>query len=115
MITLSDSAKEHINNICTEDNCYGVSLNVKGGGCAGFEYEWNTIAEDEVEEGDFVVDLESGKFVVGKLSLLYLVGTTVNYKKDIMGSMFEVINPNAQSACGCGVSFNIDIDKLGTL
>jgi iron-sulfur cluster assembly accessory protein len=112
MITLSDSAKEQINKICQEDNAYGVSLNVRGGGCAGFEYEWNTITEQEIEKGDFVVDLESGKFVVGKMSLLYLAGTTVNYKKDIMGSMFEVQNPNAQSSCGCGVSFNIDINKL---
>jgi iron-sulfur cluster insertion protein len=112
MIDLTENAKEQINKICTEDSTYGVSLNIKGGGCAGFEYEWNTIAEDAVEEGDLVIDVGTGKFVVGNDSLLFLVGTVVDYKKDIMGSMFEVSNPNAQSSCGCGVSFNVDFDKL---
>ena len=39
-------------------------------------------------------------------------GTKIDYKKDIMGSMFDIINPNAQSSCGCGVSVNFDMDKL---
>jgi Fe-S cluster assembly iron-binding protein IscA len=38
----------------------------------------------------------------------------VNYKKDIMGAMFEIINPNTQSSCGCGVSINFDPDMLGS-
>jgi Fe-S cluster assembly iron-binding protein IscA len=41
-----------------------------------------------------------------------MVGTVVDYKKDIMGSMFDIQNPNAQSSCGCGVSVNFDMDKL---
>jgi len=45
---------------------------------------------------------------------MFLVGTEINYKKDIMGSMFEIINPNAQSACGCGISVNFDMNKLAT-
>jgi iron-sulfur cluster insertion protein len=113
MIDLTESAKEQLNKICQDEGCYGVSLNVKGGGCAGFEYEWNTISADEVEEGDHVIDLEHGKFVVGNMSIMYLAGTTVNYKKDIMGAMFEVENPNAASSCGCGVSFNFD--PMGSL
>jgi Fe-S cluster assembly iron-binding protein IscA len=45
---------------------------------------------------------------------MFLIGTEINYKKDLMGSMFEVNNPNAQSACGCGVSVNFDMDKLAS-
>lgn len=113
MIDLTESAIEQLNKICQEQNCYGVSLNVKGGGCAGFEYEWDTVSADEVEEGDYVADIGNGKFVVGNMSILYLAGTTVNYKKDIMGESFEVNNPNAQSSCGCGVSFNFN--PMGSL
>jgi iron-sulfur cluster assembly accessory protein len=114
MIDLTESAVEQLNTICKEQKCYGVSLNLKGGGCAGFEYEWGTISAEDVEEGDHVIDLEHGKFVVGNASLLYLIGTTVDYKKDIMGSMFELDNPNAQSSCGCGVSVNFN-DPMGGL
>ena len=39
-VELTDSAKQQIDTLCKEHECYAVTLNVKGGGCAGFEYEW---------------------------------------------------------------------------
>lgn len=114
--TLTEQAKTQISTICQENNCYAVTLNIKGGGCAGFEYDWGTInSSEEIEENDHVMDAGSSKFVIGSHSLMFLFGTTIHYKKDLMGSMFEVINPNAQSACGCGVSVNFDMDKLPDL
>lgn len=111
--TLTDSAKTQINTICKENKCYAVSLNLKGGGCAGFEYDWETVAtQQDVDGKDIVIDAGSGKFIIGSTSAMFLIGTEINYKKDVMGSMFEVNNPNAESACGCGVSVNFDIDKL---
>ena len=114
--TLTDSAKAQIDAICDDTQCYAVTLNLKGGGCAGFEYDWGTIdSADEVESNDVVLKTDNnGTFVIGAASIMFLVGTEINYKKDIMGSMFEIINPNAQSACGCGISVNFDIDKLAT-
>jgi Fe-S cluster assembly iron-binding protein IscA len=43
---------------------------------------------------------------------MFLIGTTIDYKKEVFGSMFDIQNPNAQSSCGCGVSVNFDMDKL---
>jgi len=43
---------------------------------------------------------------------MFLIGTTVDYTRSLVGSTFEIRNPNAQSACGCGVSVNFDMDKL---
>jgi iron-sulfur cluster assembly accessory protein len=68
----------------------------------------------EIEENDIILDAGEGKFVVGTHSVMFLIGTTVDYKKDIMGAMFDIINPNAQSSCGCGVSVNFDMDKLAS-
>ena len=113
IVTLTDTAKTQIDTICNENNSYAVGLNLKGGGCAGFEYEWTIIeSKDDLERGDIVIDSNTGKFVVGAVAVMYMIGTEVNYKKDIIGSMFEVNNPNAESACGCGVSVNFDVDKL---
>ena len=91
--TITDTAKLQINTICEENAVYGVSLNLKGGGCAGFEYDWGTVA-------------------TGSTSLMFLFGTEVDYVKSIMGSNFEIRNPNSTSSCGCGVSVNFDVDKL---
>ena len=114
--TLTEQAQDQINTICKEHSCYAVSLNIKGGGCAGFEYDWGTInSPDEIEGADHVIDTGAAKFVIGSHSLMFLFGTEIHYKKDLMGSMFEVINPNAQSACGCGVSVNFDMEKLPDL
>ena len=113
IVTLTDTAKQKIDTICEENECYAVYLNLKGGGCAGFEYDWATVAtETDIEANDIVIDSNTGKFVIGTTAVMYMIGTEINYKKDIMDATFEVNNPNAQSACGCGVSVNFDVDKL---
>lgn len=114
--TLTDSAKAQITDICKENNCCAVSLNVKGGGCAGFEYDWGLITTlDKIETNDVVLRInEDCAFVIGAASVMFLMGTVVNYKKDILGAAFEVKNPNAKSSCGCGISINFDMDKLAT-
>jgi Fe-S cluster assembly iron-binding protein IscA len=43
---------------------------------------------------------------------MYLIGTQVDYKRSLVGSNFEISNPNAKSSCGCGVSVNFDMDNL---
>ena len=112
--TLTDAAKQQIDTICKENNVFGVTLKMKGGGCAGFEYDWGTINDSsDIEEGSELVVTEQGNnFIIGQHSIMFMVGTVVDYKKDIMGSMFDIQNPNAQSSCGCGVSVNFDMDKL---
>lgn len=112
LITVTPAANVQISNLCKEHNCYAITLNVKGGGCAGFEYEWGTAQVNELEANDYGIECDMGMFVVGSHSLLFLAGSTIDYTKSIIGSTFEIKNPNAQSACGCGVSINFDIDKL---
>lgn len=111
--TLTESAKKQINSLCRENGVYGISLNLKGGGCAGFEYDWGTVAtEEDVDKGDIIVDAGEGKFVIGGHSLMFLIGTEVDYVRSLVGSNFEIRNPNAKSSCGCGVSVNFDMDRL---
>lgn len=112
--TLTESAKKQIDHLCKENSCYAITLNIKGGGCAGFEYDWDTISHpSELEPGDEIVNTDSnGRFVIGATSSMFLIGTEIDYVKSLVGSNFEIRNPNAQSSCGCGVSVNFDIDKL---
>ena len=112
--TLTNAAETQIDKLCEENEVYGISLNIKGGGCAGFEYEWGTIASPtDLAKDDEVVKTKSGcAFIIGAHSLMFLIGTEVDYVKSLVGSNFEIRNPNAQSACGCGVSVNFDMDKI---
>jgi len=112
--TVTARANHQIGKLCQENDCYAISLNLKGGGCAGFEYEWGTLQVEEIEEHDFVIACDQGSLVIGAHSLMFLVGTEIDYVKSIVGSNFEIRNPNAKSACGCGVSVNFDMDKLAT-
>jgi iron-sulfur cluster assembly accessory protein len=112
--TLTNAAKAQIDTICNENQVYAVSLNIKGGGCAGFEYEWGTLdSPDQLEDGDEVLKTDNNcTFVIGVHSIMFLVGTEIDYKKDIIGSQFVINNPNAHSSCGCGVSVNFDMDSI---
>ena len=115
LITVTPAANVQISKLCQEHDCYAITLNIKGGGCAGFEYEWGTAQADEIDAHDFVVECDMGSFVVGAHSLMFLAGSEIDYVKSIIGSNFEIKNPNAHSSCGCGVSVNFDVDKLPDL
>ncbi len=107
--TLTEAAAQQVSKICFENRSYGIRLDVKGGGCAGFEYDWNIVTHaDDLQKNDEVIATLNGHFVVGYHSRLILMGTQVDYKESIMGSSFEVTNPNAKSSCGCGVSFDVE-------
>jgi iron-sulfur cluster assembly accessory protein len=114
ILILTSEAEKQIDLLSEENDCYGITLNIKGGGCAGFEYEWGTIdTPAELQKDDEVVKTSNGNaFVVGSHSLMFLIGTEVDYVKSLVGANFEIRNPNAQSSCGCGVSVNFDMDNL---
>lgn len=103
---LTPSANHQIGKLCKEHDCYAITLNLKGGGCAGFEYDWGTARVEDLESGDEIVPCDMGNFVIGKHSVMFLIGTEVDYVRSLTGSNFEIRNPNALSSCGCGVSVN---------
>ena len=74
---ITDSAKTQMENLLSKNpDKYAVSLAVKGGGCAGFKYEWGFIdTKDQIEEDSHVEDWNTGKFVVDSQSMLYVAGT----------------------------------------
>ena len=112
LITVTPAANVQISKLCQENDCYAITLNVKGGGCAGFEYEWGTAQVNEIEANDFGIECDMGMFVVGAHSLMFLAGSEIDYTKSIVGSTFEIKNPNAASSCGCGVSVNFHDDFI---
>jgi iron-sulfur cluster insertion protein len=82
-----------------------LRLAVDGGGCAGFTYKFELA--DAAESGDTVTETEGVKLVVDPVSLDLVRGSAVDFVEDLGGATFKVLNPNAQSGCGCGSSFSV--------
>ena len=78
---------------------------VKGGGCSGLMYD--LLFDDVLSESDQVFEDKGVKVIVDKKSLLYLVGTTLDFTDGLNGKGFQFVNPNASRTCGCGESFSI--------
>ena len=81
-----------------------LRLRVVGGGCAGFSYD---LYFDEPAEVDRQFDVQGVKVVVDEMSLMYLVGTEIDYVEGLQGAGFKFNNPNVKSTCGCGSSFSV--------
>jgi iron-sulfur cluster assembly accessory protein len=109
-INLTPTAKSKINELCKD--AFGVHLGMKGGGCAGFEYEWTMIQKEDVGVNDEIINCGNGNLVIDATSLMYLFGCEIDYVTDVFQTQFVINNPNAQSSCGCGVSVNFDLDKV---
>ena len=105
MINLTDSADIHLSSIINENDAPSIRLAVNSGGCSGFTYDWQLTSFEE--KGDYVIDLDSGQLLIDSVSILYLEGMTIDYKKDIFGQRLMIDNPNVESMCGCGESFQV--------
>ena len=102
MLKLTNNAIERLNEIARNHGRFYCRLSVKGGGCAGFEYEWTTT--NIKEEGDIILE---NILIVNKDFELYLLGTTLDWEKGAFRSEFTITNPNSKSTCGCGESFSV--------
>tara|TARA_B100000809_G_scaffold81308_1_gene79594 strand:+ start:321 stop:707 length:387 start_codon:yes stop_codon:yes gene_type:complete len=114
MINVTEDAAKHLKGISDSNDNKIPVLGLKGGGCAGFSYEWQLKEEKDLDtKADHVIIMDNGyKLAVDSSSIMFLVGTTLELKHDIVGTMLEVVNPSAKSSCGCGESVNFDMDKV---
>ncbi len=109
MVTVTERAKNQIMVLMEKEGIlpetHSLRVGVTGGGCSGLSYQMKF--DDKIDSTDTVIDLESVKICINKLSLLYLVGTELDYEDGLNGKGFEWRNPNATRTCGCGESFSI--------
>jgi len=104
MLHITDKAVSRLSFLSATKNKDYVRLSVKGGGCAGFEYDWSYTNKESVTRNDIVL---KEVLVVDRMFELYLLGTTLDWKEDDFKAEFKFTNPNSKSSCGCGESFSI--------
>ena len=107
-IELTPRAVEKVREIMRDQGIAegGLRVGVQGGGCSGLSY--NLAIDTEERPGDQVFAVDDVKLFVDMKSLLYLNGSTLDYKdQGLMQIGFTFVNPNSSGACGCGESFAV--------
>lgn len=108
MIAVSEKAKDRIIELRSREGKkenHHIRVSVKGGGCSGLMYELTF--DENTRAGDEVFEDKGIKILVDKRSLLYLLGTELDFSDGLNGKGFHFNNPNATRTCGCGESFAV--------
>lgn len=105
MITLTPRAAQRVQEMHRELNAPEKFLRVfvESGGCSGLQYG---MSFDEPKADDARFSSEGIDFLMNDESAAFLKGSVVDFDDGLQGKGFEIKNPNAQSTCGCGKSFN---------
>jgi iron-sulfur cluster assembly protein len=105
-IAVTDKAAEKLCELMVAEKkdpaVYGLRLGVQGGGCSGLTYFMDF---DTPREDDKVFENKGARVLVDPKSILYVSGSILDYTEGLMGSGFQIKNPNVKSSCGCGSSF----------
>lgn len=101
ILNITPSARDYLSKMTLDNGRKYVYLNVRGGGCSGFKYEWNFT--DDTSKGTVIDDL----LVLDAMAEMFVFGCTVDYVRELGGSYLTVKNPNATAQCGCGESFAV--------
>ena len=105
-LTLSPAAARRIRAIGeTEGRALMLRLAVEGGGCSGFQYQFDLV--EAAEADDHRIELDGATALVDDISVALVKGSEIDFVDELAGAQFRVRNPNAKSSCGCGVSFSI--------
>ena len=108
MLKITTRAKQQLNNLIDKQGKSAL-LYLKGGGCNGFSYKFKVLQKDErPHKLDEKIEINQHNLYLCNKSMMFLLGTKVDYVEDIMGSRFDFENENIRSKCGCGTSFNFE-------
>jgi iron-sulfur cluster assembly protein len=107
MITVTETAANHIAALMAKkETATGLKIGTKTAGCSGLMYDLEYV--DDAPEGADLVELENGvKLYVDQASVMYLLGTVMDWEEDVFTTGFTFKNPNESGRCGCGESFTV--------
>lgn len=105
-ITLSSRAAVRIAAILSaESDGKMLRVAVNGGGCSGFQYEFDIVSDRN--DDDFAISKDGVTVLVDEVSAEYMKNSEIDFSDELIGAAFKVNNPNATASCGCGTSFSL--------
>jgi iron-sulfur cluster insertion protein len=110
-LVFTDAAARKVGTLIEAEGNAALMLRVfvQGGGCSGMQYGFEF--DEQVQDGDTLVENQGVKLLVDPMSFQYLSGAEIDYRESVEGSQFVIRNPNATTpnattTCGCGSSFS---------
>ena len=101
-LEITENAKKQIAKLLiNESKGSFFRVTVEGGGCSGFKYNFKIV--NRSDENDIFL----GNVVVDKISHDFIKNSKLDYEENLMSKSFRIINPDAKTSCGCGISFSI--------
>ena len=106
-INLTSAAEARIAELMAKapEGTIGVKLSTPRRGCSGLAYSVDYVTEENAF--DEKIETAGGIIYVDGASILYLIGSTLDWREDDFAAGFVFENPNAKGACGCGESFTV--------
>ena len=105
-VTISPSAVRRVAKILSSESSGTVlRISVEGGGCSGFQYKYDLVS-DRLDD-DFIIEKDGATVLIDTVSLPFMEGSEIDFVDDLIGQSFQIKNPNATAACGCGTSFSV--------
>jgi iron-sulfur cluster assembly accessory protein len=105
-ISVSDRAANRIREIMSrEAGQNALRVSVLGGGCSGFRYDFEIVAE--TNDDDLIIEKSGARVAIDPVSIPFMTGSQIDFVDDLIGAAFKITNPNATSSCGCGTSFSL--------
>ena len=106
-VTLTPAAEARVAELMARapEGAIGVKLSTPRRGCSGLAYSVDYVSE--AAAFDERIETPGGTFFIDGASVLYLIGSVMDWVEDDFAAGFVFANPNAKGACGCGESFTI--------
>lgn len=101
----SKASEQIISLLSFEEGHKYFRISVNGGGCSGFQYEFNIVVKKE--DTDYVIACGDYELLIDDVSIAFIKGGQLDFVSNLLEESFEIKNPNAKSSCGCGVSFSV--------
>ena len=106
-VTLTPAAEQRVADLMAKapPGAVGVKLSTPRRGCSGLAYSVDYVSD--AHPFDEKIETPGGVFYIDGASVLYLIGSTMDWQEDDFAAGFVFANPNAKGACGCGESFTV--------
>ena len=106
-VILTPAAEARVADLMVKapEGAIGVKLSTPRRGCSGLAYSVDYVTE--AVPFDETIETPDGTFFIDAASVLYLIGSTMDWAEDDFAAGFVFANPNAKGACGCGESFTV--------
>lgn len=88
-----------------EPGAVGIRVGVREGGCNGMSYQMDFATEKG--PADEEIDVDGVHLLIDPMSIMYLIGTEMDFVEEKLGASFVFRNPNESGRCGCGESFSV--------